>query len=374
MDRSLYLTECPGNCVFPCDFDQYDSCVRWTQRQKIDCYGIDSYDDNARQNLSDVVYKIGAGSCAFIKANFNDVSCLPGIIAPVALPTYEAVNALRDWACNLNTSQIASSAPLYCLGNNLSPSGYVLQSRGMNWGLQTTGDTASFYYNLDEIIRDLPGDIQFMGADVKLIGRSSGSVTTMHQQANSLSGAFQVDLGMVPGHVEFKLNFSSPTGQIILENTVAIGGLSNAGPFNSTMYVRDYGSYQNQGTMTLNQREELMALKLCGLDSYVQNLRYINLTPCEGITYPDTNIVTVIGVQHGWMCSHERRLNNIGAEKIQGLFCDITCDKEFYETTLQEWANTQDKRDCTQDQEIADLKQQVAEQKAQIEQILKKLG
>ena len=97
MDRSLYLTECPGNCVFPCDFDQYDSCVRWTQRQKIDCYGIDSYDDNARQNLSDVVYKIGAGSCAFIKANFNDVSCLPGIIAPVALPTYEAVNALRDW-------------------------------------------------------------------------------------------------------------------------------------------------------------------------------------------------------------------------------------------------------------------------------------
>lgn len=363
-----YKVGCPDKCNYPCDHQQYDSCVAYTYPAN-DCFGIK---DNDEQNLGEVVYKVAGGTCEFIKRNVNDLGLLPGYGGIV--PTYEAVNSLIEYASNLNSDNIQCRAPLYCLGSNLSPSGYILQNRGMQWGMQPSGDLGNFYYDLSPVLQDLPGDVQFIGADIKVIGRSTGTVQTQHAQSTSLSGAMQLTAAMMPGHAEFKLNFNTPTGQIILENTVALGGLGQIGPFNSTLQVKDYGTYQNKGGLTETQVNELQNLKLCSLETYVKNLQYINISSCEGIEYPDKNIPTVVGVQAGWLCSHERRLNNIGAEKITGHYCDQDCDKLTYITTLQEWIAKKDEEICAIQKVNDEQNVRISELEAKVEKILKMIG
>lgn len=372
-DKSLFVVDCSTDCVFPCDFEQFDACVKYTMPE-ISCYGIPGYADNPSFPLSAAVYKIGSGSCEFIKKNFNDISGIPGVVGAI-VPTYDAVSALISWSSKLSSDQIVSTAPLYCLGSNLSPSGYLLQNRAMNWGLQNTGNNqGSFYYNLDNIINTLPGDIQYLGSDIKLVGRSTGVVNTLHAQASSINGAFPVTMDMMPGHVEFTMNFNTPTGQIQLTNTVALAGMAQIGPFNAPMQVQDYGTYNGGRGIKQSQVDELLALKICGLDTYIQNLRYINITPCEGISYPDQQITTAVGVQHSWICKHEKRLNNIGGETVKGYFCVAECETESYDTTIQEWIKATTETIC----QILDVQKQhddrLTEVEAKIAAILLKLG
>lgn len=368
MDKIFqYKVGCPDKCNYPCDHQQYDSCVEYTYPD-IDCFGVKA----DGQDLGEVVYRVGAGTCEFIKKNVNDLGPLPGYGGIV--PTYDAVTGVINYLANINSDNIQCKAPLYCLGSNLSPSGYILQNRGMQWGMQPSGDLGNFYYDLSPVLENLPGDVQFLGADIKVIGRSTGTVQSQHAQSNSTSGAMMLTANMMPGHAEFKLNFNTPTGQIVLENTVALAGIGQVGPYNSTLQVKDYGTYQSQGSLSQTQVSELQNLKLCSLETYVKNLQYINISPCEGIEYPDRNIPTVVGVQGGWLCNHEKRLNNIGAEKVTGHYCDEACDKLTYITSLQEWINKKDEEICAIQKLNSEQDERIKELEAKVEKILKILG
>lgn len=368
------MTERCGPCSLPCLYGGiYDQCVGYTGFG-IEYFNIKSYDLDKNQNLQEVIFKIGTGTEKFIKSNVVDISPLLKCTDKAGRTTTKGLQEVINWAGNLNSNDYFINSPLFCLGSNVSSQGLILGTRGFTYEL--TGNVAgtTFTYNLEEATQNLPSGIEFQSAEIIIEGSNPGSSRTILGRSSEIIGGITLTESNYPAIAHFKLNYYTEAGQIELTQSVGPLRGGNMPTQSASFLVKSYNNTAS-GDLKLKGTDyyTLVNGTICSLKQFAESLRYIQISDCGDIKYPNKHISSVIPVMGSWVCSHEKRLNDIGNEKIKEWLCDDTCKERLVSITLQEWITKKDQKICELEGKVTNHEKRIVELEGQVKKILEML-
>lgn len=359
------MTKICKNCKPDCLSETPGGCLPYTATEDIDCLGIKSAlkeDSDIQDNL----VKTGKAFCEFLRNNTVDLSCLQGDLDNPLQQSYVAVEKLLEFACNLNTDQVGTSANLYCLKDGISVSAAKIKDKSFTWSTQALSDGVNYTYNLSNVIENLPSGFVVNSVSIKANGNRVGSSKTLLNSSSEAIGGFKLRPDNYPVNITTELNIGTPDGQITMEKKVALTGNFTSEPYRSNLSIKDFSNNANFSAVTQTEFNEAVASAYCHLKELYDNLRNVEVADCEYMQFADGHISTVIATLAGKLCEALDRITHLGNEKISYHDCDDACGTTIREVTLQEYADLTGIDICNALTRIKVLEGQVAELQLQI--------
>lgn len=333
-----------------------DGCVEWTG-PSIPCCGIETgeYYDTA-------IVKLATKLCDHIEAAEANLGCLYDNCGEIIVPLPEAVAKIIDKICSLTTDNILNSASLGCLstaGNSIYSS--TIPNKNMTYSTVGLKDGVQVIYNMNDIISDLPSDYSVASSKVIVTGQSyAAGGRTILSQSDKSSGGFTLTPDKFPVNLKAELDINTPDGTVRMSKYLSVSGVSSDGERKLIMDIDDLTGKVISG-LTQTDVNKVLSSAVCQTKANIDALRDIQVSGCEEMSHPSTDIHSVIQVHDGKLCEVLGRLDNIGAEKVSFLDCD-GCATTTSNVSLQSALSSMMSTICKLQSEVESLKNQVAAQ------------
>lgn len=360
------MTKFCKNCKPDCLQETPGGCLPYTATNSFPCVGIKSAMEED-SDIQDNLIKIAQTYCEFVESNQVDLKCFGNGTAQ----SYDAVKAMIDFLCNLNTDNIGTSANMYCLSDGISVSAAKIQNKAFTWSTQSLSDGVNYTYNLSEIIDNLPTDFVVNSVSVKANGARNGSAKTLLASTKEPIGGFKLKPDNYPVNITTELSLGTPDGEVTLMKKVALTGNYTSEPYRSNLDIQDLSNNTNFTVTSQTQFNEIMSSAYCHIKELYDNLRNISIADCEYIQYADGHINTVVQTQSGKICEALDRLTHIGQEKISYSDCDDNCGTTLREVTIQEAFDLSGEDICDLLRRVKSLESRVLELETQVQNCCK---
>lgn len=354
------------DCKPDCFQETPGGCLPYTSNIDIPCVGIESA-LSADSDIQDNLIKIGKAYCEFIDKNTIDLSCFQGELSTPIQQSYEGVKRLIDWACNLTTDSIGTSANLYCLADGVSVSAAKITSKTFTWSTQSLSDGINYTYNLLDVIEGLPSNFVVNGVSIKANGKKAGSSKTILAQTKESVGGFKLQPDNYPVNITTQVMVGTPDGEIVLEKRVSLTGNYTSEPYRSNLDIKDFSNNSSFEVTSQTQFNEIMASAYCHIKELYDNLKSMSVSDCEYIQYADGNINTIIQTHSAKICEALDRITNIGGETVSYKDCDDDCGINIREEKLQVVLDLLGEDVCNLLSRVKNLEARVSELELQIQ-------
>jgi len=354
------------NCKADCLQEIPASCVPLNPSEDIGCLGIEAHQEIS---IRDAFLAQAKEYCDFLERNKVELGCLQGDCPECTesvVQSYDAVKKLIEFACNLDSDQVGTGANLYCL-SGLSLSAAKIRQRDISWNTQTLSDGLNFTYNLSQVLEQLPTGFNVNSVSIKANGYNKGTAKTLLANVSDPVGGFKLKVDNFPVNVNFEVQVGTPDGAVVLNKVISINSAVTSGANYTSLESSDYSDNKNFAAVTQTYVNEVLAAGLCQLRTLYDSLKQIQVSNCDGITYADKHINSVIQVHSSTLCDIVKRLNNIGAEKVSHKECDDLCGENIIEISLQESLDRKDNEICSLKSRVKLLEEQYAELSLKVE-------
>ena len=347
-----YCKDCKPDCLQ----ETPGGCLPYTAKVDMPCIGVSSA-MTEDSDIQDNLIKMGLTYCQFVEDNTIDLGCFGQGTAQ----SYDAVKALVEWACSLNTDSIGTNANMYCLSDGISVSAAKIKDKSFTWSTQSLSDGVNYTYNLSNIIEAMPSDFVVNSVSVKANGARNGSAKTLLASSTESIGGFKLRPDNYPVNITTQLSLGTPDGEVTLEKKVSLTGNYTSEPYNSNMDIKDLSNNTNFSVTSQTQFNEIMSSAYCHIKELYDNLRNVEIADCEYIQYADGHINTIIQTHSGKICEALDRLKHIGAEKISYSDCDDNCGTTLRDVSIQEAFDLSGKDICDLLRRVKSLETRVTE-------------
>jgi len=333
-----------------------DGCVEWTG-PSIPCCDIKNgeYYDTA-------IVKLANTLCDHIEASKANLGCLYDNCHDIVVDLPVAVSKIIDKLCNLNTDDVANTASLGCLstaGNSIYSS--TIPNKSMTYSTVGLKDGVQVIYNMGGIIEELPSDYKMASSRVVVTGQSyAAGGRTVLSQSDKPVGGFTLTPDKFPVNLKAEMDVTTPDGTVRLTKYLSVSGESTSGEKRLTMDLDDLTGKVISG-LTQTDVNKTLSSAICQTKFGLDSLKEVQVTGCDNMDHPSTNLHSIIQVHDGKICELLSRMDNIGAEVISSLSCD-GCTTTTSNGSLQSALSALSAAICKMQSDLSSLKDQVAAQ------------
>lgn len=298
---------------------------------------------------NEVTVKLANTLCTWIEQNI-DVSCLLegtcGNCDPlVKIP--DAIKVIVNTLCNLTTDKVYFQEDLNCLLSG--GDGSKLIGKSLKYSVNSAGSKSNIELDLNNVKSNLPLGYQVGDINTKIWGTpKNGRSILVDTDKSAIS--LSVDYDRYPIKLESKVRYNTPNGTVDLTHKSVIDTPVD----NSSIYNDDIQDLTSKNSTTLTEVINIIGSELCTAIAELSNLKNIQISGCENITYNTTDIKGIVGIHSSVLCDHEEKLTNLEKTVIKD--CSDDCGERTISLDLQAAILKLSEEICSLKKEIKELK------------------
>ena len=270
------------------------------------------------------------------------------------VPIPEAVQVIINKLCTLTSADIAYTGSMYCIGGQSTSSDAVkLLGRGYQFYVEPAETGTSVGFDLTSAVANLPSGYSIGKVKTIVSGRPKNGSTVIADSSQT-AAAVRVENDRFPVALDVQIRLSSPNGSIDMTHTQVIPSASSQSA-GVPLMVRDYA--QGQALTTQESFNSLIAAQVCATKTAVEQMHNIQISGCDKISYPNTDVKAIVAVQSSELCDLITRVDSL--EKVSYRECSDTCEDNLIDISLQEAIRRQADIICQLQTKIKELEQKV---------------